>query len=268
MAVRGRRRYRPQPRQRQRPMTTKRVREIARQTEHKIPDVGRTGQVKSVVAVSDIMRYPKQTMSIRCYGFEAMGYTNQDPPFAVLTAKRVLQNVIKETIMEITGTGNRVKQTYFPAHRDQGIVFDTQVLENYGNDAYGINPDILTLAMDSKTPQVQLGDVLVDINLTRWGFHRALTHAELMVSDPQYRRHCAQEDRRLAQSVREKLQLSSFKGEEDECRVTAVNEGSGTETKVLESSTDWGHMSPRPGERTGCLMMNKTKDTTTPEGEM
>ena len=42
------------------------------------------------------------------------------------------------------------------------------------------------IAMSNEAPSNQANDVLVDVALVRWGFRRALTHEELMKSDPLY----------------------------------------------------------------------------------
>ena len=115
------------------------------------------------------------------------------------------RDVIKETVMELTGTTGRSKQVYYPAH--------------------------------------QLADALVDINLTRWGFHRALTHVERLKSDPQYHREVAREDYLLATRVREKLILPpsdpQVREEERDREYGSPSPVPGTE---LKSSIDWGHM--------------------------
>ena len=50
-----------------------------------------------------------------------------------------------------------------------------------------MNPAIFQLALSPGTPYHQIEDIFCDIYLTRWGYQRALTHEEKLISDPQYK---------------------------------------------------------------------------------
>ena len=77
--------------------------------------------------------------------------------------------------------------------RYRAIVFDTAQVESHGPGR----------------PEVQLADVLVDVNITRWGFLCALTHEEKLKSDPAYRQEVALQDNELIRQTRAKLKLST-----------------------------------------------------------
>jgi len=90
--------------------------------------------------------------------------------------------------------GNRNKFTYYPSHRDETIIWDTQSVE--GHQGGSGNPTIFELSLipsgykvadSSNIPIEQAEDVFADVSITRWGFARELTHLERMVSDPVYR---------------------------------------------------------------------------------
>ena len=94
----------------------------------------------------------------------------------------------------MTGTG-RQKITYHPSKRDQSVVWDLQAVDlNAGHDA--VDPPLCDLVMDAQTPQVQAEDMIMDVEVTRWGFLRALSHEERRVCDPAYRAELALEERR------------------------------------------------------------------------
>ena len=115
-------------------------------------------------------------------------------------------DLVKTGIMELVA-GGHMKQTYHPSKRDQAVIFDARVVETYtGPDS---DAHLVQVFLDSETPDVQADDVLVDINVTRWGFHRSLTHAERMLSDPKYRQEVATEDLRITRAMKSKLTLTS-----------------------------------------------------------
>ena len=87
-------------------------------------------------------------------------------------------DIVKTGIMELVADG-RMKQTYYPSKRDQAVIFDARDIETYTGPY--LDAHLVQMFLDSETPDVQ-ADVLVDVNVTRWGFHRSLTHAERMLS--------------------------------------------------------------------------------------
>ena len=173
----GRQRRQPPLRPPPPKMTAKRVKQIARVTEHKTPDTAKFSRPKSETAVSDVRRYPKQTMTVRLHGMQACGWDgSSDPPHAIISAYSITQNfkdyvpafscrtvtggalrgkdtgeaypiltslawnalgnwlkfsatVIRSKIMEMSSGVGRTKQTYYPSHRDQAIVFKTEDVE-------------------------------------------------------------------------------------------------------------------------------------------
>ena len=246
----GRQRRQPPPRPPPPKMTAKRVKQIARVTDRKTPDTAKFSRPKSETAVSDVRRYPKQTMTVRLHGMQACGWDgSSDPPHAIISAYSITQNfkdyvpaffmvnhitiiscrtvtegalrgkdsgeaypiltslawnalgnwlgfsasvtsaaydIIRSGIMEMLSGVGRTKQTYYPSHRDQAIVFKTEDVEK-NNGAGQANVYTLEIALDGATPFFQCEDILVDINVTRWAFGRTLSHQELMKSDPEYR---------------------------------------------------------------------------------
>jgi len=70
-------------------------------------------------------------------------------------------------------------------HRDEAIIYDSQVVE--GDENPQSNPHFFQITLPDTVPFHQAEDLLMDINLTRWGFHRALTNKELMIADLYYR---------------------------------------------------------------------------------
>jgi len=55
-----------------------------------------------------------------------------------------------------------------------------------GRQGPDANPYIFQITLPNNVPITQAEDMLMDVNLTHWGFHRALTHKELMIADPIY----------------------------------------------------------------------------------
>ena len=94
-------------------------------------------------------------------------------------------DLVKAGILELTGPG-RQKVTYYVSKRDQSIIWDTAVLEA-GDSTPQKNPFIVTVALTAIKPHVQSEDLILDVNLMRWRFHRPLAVDELLVSDPTYR---------------------------------------------------------------------------------
>ena len=94
-------------------------------------------------------------------------------------------DIVKSGLIELL-PNSRQKITYYPSKRDEGIVWDTQQVENNSEDPT-VNPAVFQIALTPKTPYHQSEDVYVDVYLTRWGFARALTHEERFISDPQYK---------------------------------------------------------------------------------
>ena len=72
--------------------------------------------------------------------------------------------------------------TYYPTKRDGGLVIDCTMVENTGE---GEAPNPYWITLPQNTTFVQLNDLAVDVNLTRWGFYRSLTEEERML-DPWY----------------------------------------------------------------------------------
>ena len=72
-------------------------------------------------------------------------------------------DISKEFVLDMR-QGNRNKVTYYQPKRDQGLVFDTNVIENYGKSAQN-NPYMVQLTMPSDTPVIQADDLAVDVNL-------------------------------------------------------------------------------------------------------
>jgi len=102
-------------------------------------------------------------------------------------------DTIRSGILQLV-SGNREKFTYYPSHRDQSIVWDVKAVEGHDGDTN--NPTIFDLAIvpsgyktadPSNIPVEQAEDVYCDVALTRWGYERALTFKELMISDPEFR---------------------------------------------------------------------------------
>jgi len=48
-------------------------------------------------------------------------------------------------------------------------------------------PYIFQITLLNTVPFHQAEDILMDVNLTRWGFYKALTHKQRMIADPFYR---------------------------------------------------------------------------------
>ena len=82
--------------------------------------------------------------------------------------------------------------TTLVAKRDETIMWDSALLEADPNR--DVNPLLFEVSLPSEVPIQQAEDVLVDIQITRWGFHRALTHKELMIACPYY---CAERNVRV-----------------------------------------------------------------------
>ena len=61
---------------------------------------------------------------------------------------------------------------------------------------------VICMVMDAQTPIVQAEDLIMDVEVTRWGFLRALSHEERKVSDPAYRAELALEETELAKRLK------------------------------------------------------------------
>ena len=68
-------------------------------------------------------------------------------------------------------------------------------VENAGTGGGAVNAYMFEVTMDQLTSPTQAEDVLIDVNITRWSFYKALTHAMLMRSCPDYGREVQLEDR-------------------------------------------------------------------------
>ena len=234
-------------------MTPKRVKQIAKTTEHKMMESAKFSKTKSVSNMSVVNREPKQTMVVRINGLQAAGWNGSvQPPAAQIYANIVISNfkdyvpkyfqihsvtvttprsitggsvrnvtgdavlglmtqmsvqfignwlglpvsvlpstnfgtffdVVKEFILDLS-TGNRTKATYYPSARDEGLVIDVKNIEKPPGQAQMI-PLICNISFPVDTPQAQCDDVVIDVNITRWGFLRELTEREKM-NDPWYR---------------------------------------------------------------------------------
>ena len=74
-------------------MTAKCVKQIARVVDHHSMDTGSTGKVKPVNTLYKVLAEPKQTMTVRCYDFSAMGQDGTETSPAVsVQLGRVLSN--------------------------------------------------------------------------------------------------------------------------------------------------------------------------------
>ena len=74
-------------------MTAKRVKQIAKQVDQRHRDVAKMGRTKRVVQVSDVQRFPKQTMTVRIYGMKAAGWDGTSyPPNAIVSAYTIYLN--------------------------------------------------------------------------------------------------------------------------------------------------------------------------------
>lgn len=100
---------------------------------------------------------------------------------------RSVYNIVKSGVIEIIEQSSRQQLTYYPSHRNEGIVWDAGVVEQKNSDQ-GVNPLLCEITFPQYTPPIQMNDCLADVHLMHWGFLHALTHRELMLSDPIYRR--------------------------------------------------------------------------------
>ena len=98
-------------------------------------------------------------------------------------------DVVKSGVIEMLGGASTQKFTYYPSHCDEAIIYDSQIVEN--NEGPSANPYIFQITLLHNVPFRQAEDILMDVNLTRWGYHRVLTHMEKMITDPIY---CAEEN--------------------------------------------------------------------------
>ena len=216
---------------------TKRVRQIAKLTEQKLSDSAKFSKVKNKTILSAIQRWPRnfkdyvpkylQIHSMTLVAPRAMTAPVQfgnestlvhlmltDLGFAFLgnwlgiptagAVTRATYDTVKSGILEIIGTGGRQSITYYPSHQDEAIVWDTNAVEQNISDQ-GVNPQLLQLACAAHTPLQVLDDVLLDVHMTRWGFLRALTHRELMLSNPVYRQEQNQRVAKLPSCFAESL---------------------------------------------------------------
>jgi len=56
------------------------------------------------------------------------------------------------------------------------------------NDSRAVsNPYILQVTLPDNVPVTQAEDTILDVNVTHWGFYRALTYKEKMIADPIFR---------------------------------------------------------------------------------
>ena len=213
-------------RERQPWLTTKRVRQIANQTEQKLSDSAKFSRVKSKSILTAIQRWPKSPCTICIFGFQAIGspsgtstqlsvallianFKDYVPKYFQIHSMQIITpralsapiqqgnettagyNVLADLGFmlfgkELLGTSTRQAMTFYPSHRNERIVWDTLAVEQNTSDI-GVNPLLVELTLPPYTPKQQLDDVLLDVHITRWGFQRALTHRELMLSDPVYR---------------------------------------------------------------------------------
>lgn len=150
-------------------------------------------------------------------GFAFLGNWLGIPTAGAVT--RAMYDTVKSGILEIIGTEGRQSITYYPSHRDEAIVWDTNAVEQNTSDQ-GVNPQLLQLACTAHTPQQVLNDVLVNVHMTRWGFLRVLTHRELMLSDPVYRQEqnqrVAKLPRRFAESLGEEKRKQKLEEVQEE----------------------------------------------------
>ena len=200
---------------------TKRVRQIANQMEQKLSDSVKFSRVKGKSILTAIQRWPKSPFTIHIFGFQAMGNpsgTSTQLSVALLIAnfKDYVPKYFQIHSMQI------ITPRALPAPIQQGneTAARYSVLADFGFTLFGkellgtsTSHDILskpsrwrnsvgypgcqtehfgyrgqsTTCWVYITPLYPKTAILLDVHMARWGFQRALTHRELMLSDPVYR---------------------------------------------------------------------------------
>ena len=111
-------------------------------------------------------------------------------------------NAVRQPILELAGTG-RNKMTYYPSKRVQQVSFDLNIEDNSNDTNRGRNPPAIQIVGAPDTPKLQLYDILIDVNVTRWGFHQAITFKELLISDQIF---CAEHNAKIA-AVKPRIEI-------------------------------------------------------------
>ena len=75
------------------PASTKRIKQIAKAVDRKATDHAWFSNAKTVMAVSDVQRFPRKTMTVRIYGLTAMGWAGGSAQKkAIVSARTIIEN--------------------------------------------------------------------------------------------------------------------------------------------------------------------------------
>lgn len=82
---------------------------------------------------------------------------------------RSVYDIMKSGVIEIIEQSSRQQLTYYPSHRDEGIVWDAGAVEQNNSDQ-GVNLLLCEITFPQYTPPIQMNDCLADVHLMHWGF--------------------------------------------------------------------------------------------------